>query len=677
MTNAGPSTATGVTIFDEIPADFAPTAVAGPPGFTCTAATPGATMACSGGSIPSGGAATLTVTGTVAANPSSLTLTNVAGFRAATRDPNLVNNTDTAVVQATPLADLAVGKVWGTPTGDFVPLTNTAPNTNVRVLMTITNLGPSPATGVTLRDALPAGATYVSDNQGACTNAAGVVTCIVGSLAVNASFSVLVTVQVAASAAGTTLVNTATKSANQPDPVASNDNSTDRLSVGTAADLELHKTVSPTNASVGDDVTYSLAVTNNGPSPTTSLTVVDPLPSGLEFVSAQAGCSYAAGTRQLTCTSGPLAVGVTRTLTFVARPTNAAAGTTVQNRATASSTAQDAEPANNVDFAALPVAPRADLRIVKRPADTTLRVDQDVTYTLTATNDGPNDATGVVVTDSVPTGMRFVSASPGCIYDAGPPETVTCAVGDLADGASTEVMVTLRPRRALAGEIVPNAGTVRGDQPDPNLADNSDVTSVIVLAQADLQLVKSAASPTAVAGGTLTYTLSVFNEGPSTAPTTTVEDRLPAGVEVRSATPSQGTCTIVTARVTCALGALASGVTAQVLVVVEVPGRCGRQHARKLRHGRRRDPRSPPAGQRSVRLDTGRQRVDLAPPAAAGTRVAAAAGTGRIASVHHHQDRRPRKRRYCDRARPTRSRSPTAAPRPRGRSSSAIRSAIA
>ena len=87
VTNAGPSTATGVTIFDEIPADFAPTAVAGPPGFTCTAATPGATMACSGGSIPSGGAATLTVTGTVAANPSSLTLTNVAGFarRRATR----------------------------------------------------------------------------------------------------------------------------------------------------------------------------------------------------------------------------------------------------------------------------------------------------------------------------------------------------------------------------------------------------------------------------------------------------------------------------------------------------------------------------------------------------------------------------------------------------------------
>ena len=509
-----------------------------------------------------------------------------------------------------------------------MPLTNTAPSTNVRVLMTITNLGPSPATGVTLRDALPAGATYLSDNQGACTNAAGVATCIVGSLAVNASFSVLVTVQVAASAAGTTLVNTATKSANQPDPVASNDSSTDRLSVGTAADLELHKTVSPTNASVGQEVTYSLAVTNNGPSPTTSLSVGDPLPSGLEFVSAQAGCSYAAGTRQLTCTSGPLAVGVTRTLTFVARPTNAAAGTTVQNRATASSTVQDAEPANNVDFAALPVAPRADLRIVKRPADTTLRVDQDVTYTLTATNDGPNDATGVVVTDSVPTGMRFVSASPGCIYDAGPPETVTCAVGDLADGASTEVTVTLRPRRALAGETVPNAGTVRGDQPDPNLADNSGVTSVIVLAQADLQLSKSAASPTAVAGGTLTYTLSVFNEGPSTAPTTTVEDRLPLGRRGALGRAQPGhvhdrhRARHVRARRARVrrhrAGARRGGGSR----------RCGRKHTRKLRHGRRRGPRSPPAGQRSVRLDTGRQRVDLAPPAAAATRAAAAAAAG-------------------------------------------------
>ncbi len=101
----------------------------------------------------------------------------------------------------------------------------------------------------------------------------------------------------------------------------------------------------------------------------------------------------------------------------------------------------------------------------------------------------------MVVTDSVPTGMRFISASPGCIYDAGPPETVTCAVGDLADDASTEVTVTLRPRRALAGETVPNAGTVGGDQPDPNLADNSDVTTVDVLAQADLQLLQVGRRP--------------------------------------------------------------------------------------------------------------------------------------------------------------------------------------
>ena len=59
----------------------------------------------------------------------------------------------------------------------------------MRVLLTVTNFGPSPATGVVLRDPLPAGATYASDDQAACTAAANVVTCNVGALAVGCDAS--------------------------------------------------------------------------------------------------------------------------------------------------------------------------------------------------------------------------------------------------------------------------------------------------------------------------------------------------------------------------------------------------------------------------------------------------------------------------------------------------------
>ena len=98
-------------------------------------------------------------------------------MRADTADPDQSNNADTATVQARPQADIGVTKVWGTTTDPFTPLSVTAPNTDVRVLLTISNFGPSPATGVVLRDPLPAGATFVSADQAACTAAAGVVTC--------------------------------------------------------------------------------------------------------------------------------------------------------------------------------------------------------------------------------------------------------------------------------------------------------------------------------------------------------------------------------------------------------------------------------------------------------------------------------------------------------------------
>ena len=94
---------------------------------------------------------------------------NTAEVRADTADPDQSNNNDTATVQARPQADLGVSKVWGIVADRSHPQSVTAPNSDARVLLSVTNFGPSPATGVVLRDALPAGATYTSDDQAACT----------------------------------------------------------------------------------------------------------------------------------------------------------------------------------------------------------------------------------------------------------------------------------------------------------------------------------------------------------------------------------------------------------------------------------------------------------------------------------------------------------------------------
>ena len=109
----------------------------------------------------------------------------------------------------------------------------------------------------------------------------------------------------------------------------------------------------------------------------------------------------------------------------------------------------------------------ADLAVVKTgPALVT--EGHDFTYHLTATNNGPANATGVVVTDTLPTNSTFVSASAGCAEAAG---VVTCTVGNLASGASSTFDITVTA--GSAGSSLVNAVSITGDQFDPNTANNS------------------------------------------------------------------------------------------------------------------------------------------------------------------------------------------------------------
>jgi hypothetical protein len=101
------------------------------------------------------------------------------------------------------------------------------------------------------------------------------------------------------------------------------------------------------------------------------------------------------------------------------------------------------------------------------------------TYTLMATNNGPGDATGVTVTDALPTGVTFASATPGsCTQAAG---TVTCALGSLANGASVAITITVTPT-ATSGTLL-NSAHIAGNETDPDLSNNtSRPVSTTVLA---------------------------------------------------------------------------------------------------------------------------------------------------------------------------------------------------
>ena len=100
----------------------------------------------------------------------------------------------------------------------------------------------------------------------------------------------------------------------------------------------------------------------------------------------------------------------------------------------------------------------------------------ELTYTLTATNDGATGATGVTITDALPGGVELLSATPSQGTCTGT-ETVTCDLGGLASGASATV--TLVVRSASAGTLT-NTATVAANEPDPNTGNNAATTRVAV-----------------------------------------------------------------------------------------------------------------------------------------------------------------------------------------------------
>jgi uncharacterized repeat protein (TIGR01451 family) len=384
------------------------------------------------------------------------------------------------------------------------------------------------------------------------------VTCALGNLANSASATV--TIVVRPTAAGT-LSNTASVTGTEPDPTTANNTATATTTVTGSADLALTNADAPDPVTVGQNLTYTIGVTNNGPSPATGVTVSDTLPSGVTFVSASASQGSCSGTSSVICALGNLANSASATVTIVVRPT--AAGT-LTNTATVSGTEPDPAPANNTATTSTTVtALTADLSITKADAPDPVIVGQTLTYTLTATNSGPSDATGVTVTDTLPGGVTLVSASASQGNCSGT-NTISCSLGNLTNGSSATVTIRVTP--TTAGTLT-NTASIQGGQSDPNTANNTATATTTANAVSDLAITKTDSPDPVLAGQTLTYTIGVSNGGPSPATAVTVTDALPSGVSLVSAAPSQGTCSGTTT-VACTLGAVAQGANATVTIMV-------------------------------------------------------------------------------------------------------------
>ncbi len=333
------------------------------------------------------------------------------------------------------------------------------------------------------------------------------------------------------------------------------------------ADLSITKTASPDPVIVGQDLTYTITVTNNGPDQANGVTVTDTLPPGVAYVSALPSQGSCIGTTTVTCSIGSLSAGGSAAISIVV--TTLWDGT-ISNSSSVTGTESDPDTGNNFTSVLTTVSPSVDLSVTKSDSPDPVDVGDSLLYTITVTNNGPSDATGVTVTDTLPAGVDYVSATPSqgsCIGTI----TVTCSLGNLLNGASATVMIVVTP--TVAG-ILNNSASVTGSEYDPDLANNSTASVSTTVnnppaVEADLSITKvDFPDPVILAGDPLTYTITVTNNGPITATGVTVNDTLPVEVIYVSHTTTQGTC-IGTSAITCNIGTLANGASATVTIEVQ------------------------------------------------------------------------------------------------------------
>ncbi|UMB53397.1 Ig-like domain-containing protein [Lutibacter sp. A64] len=539
LVNNGPGNATGIDVVDQLPSGYSLSTVTAP------VASIGTTYDSDSGLWAVGdltvydntdaasiAATTATLTVTAIINESG-NYTNIAEVTDADqKDPNGVvhgNNTpgeidqDEVTIVPTAITDLVTTKV----------VDNATPNTGdtITYTLTVVNNGPSVATEVSLIDNLPAGLEYVTHiatggSVNTYADVAGDMTWSIGKIDIGESATLTIDALVTAQGtlAQTPITNITTPaSGDQLDPTTDGDDLEENIIV-TSSDLVTVKTVSDPTPNEGDTITYSIAVTNNGPSDATDVSLTDLLPAGVTYVSDDQSGAYNRGSGIWTV--GAIANGATVTLNITATVDIDTAGETITNITTAA-TGDQSDPTTEGDDleATIEVENYADIVLTKVVDNATPNVGDTVTYTVTVTNNGPAKVTGLVVTDALPTGLTYGIVSPSDGTWTAP----NWSIDLLESGEEETIVIEAVVGMDQGGMTLTNVVSNTQDQVDSDLTEDDD-RETIVVTSSDLVTVKTVSDPTPNEGDTITYSIAVTNNGPSDATGVSLTDLLPAGV---------------------------------------------------------------------------------------------------------------------------------------------------
>ena len=415
--------------------------------------------------------------------------------------------TNTTYFSVYPKADLQVNKdssIIDANYGDVVIWT-----------LKVTNNGPNMGTEIELKDLIPEGLVILSCDAENYNRKTGILN--IGSL--NVGESKIINIKTSVNKTGT-FINNASVSGKEHDWNLANNNDSASIKVNSSADLAIVKLVNNTNPNYNDLVKWTLRVTNNGPDRATGVVVSDVIPSGLSYVSSSGGYNASSGMWNIgTLDSGKSAV--IDIVTLVNRTGS------IVNEANVSGNEYDWNLSNNYDSAGIDVNYSADLAIVKLVNDTNPNYKDLVKWTLRATNNGPNTATGVVVCDILPDGLVSVDKSFNGTWN----------VGQLLVNQTKELTIICLVNKT--GKIV-NIANITGNEYDYNLANNIANKTIDISPSVDVFVKKYVNNTAPDFGEIVKWSIIVSNNGPDIATNVEVKDLLADGLILVKSSQTKG-----------------------------------------------------------------------------------------------------------------------------------------
>ncbi|WP_157077527.1 DUF11 domain-containing protein, partial [Methanobrevibacter curvatus] len=553
VTNHGPDNATGLEVTDILPAGVI---------YRSSNASFGAYNHVSGkwyiGDLANGQSVFLDIVVTLNSTGNVVNIANVTVDQNNTGNNSSVpgNNTNLSVTPAVNISIVKTSNVSGSVLNGI----------DVRYTIDVTNHGPDDATGVEITDNLPNGVIYKSSNATVGSYDVGTGKWYIGNLANGQS--VLLNIIVTLNGAGN-VVNVANLTGvdqNNTGNNSSNLGNDTNLTVVSTVNISIIKTSNVSGTVLnGVDVKYTINVTNHGPDSATGVEITDNLPTALIYKSSNATVgSYDAGTGKWYI--GNLANGqsvlldIVVTLNSTGNVINVANLTGVDQNNTGNNSSL---PGNNTNFS---VNSTVNISIIKTSnVSGSVLNGVDVMYSINVTNFGPDNATGVEITDNLPNGLiyRSSNATVGS-YDA---ITGKWYIGNLANGQSVflDIVVTLN----VSGNVVNVANLTGVDQ--NNTGNNSSTpgnnTNFSVTPTVNISIIKTSnVSGNVLNGIDIRYSINVTNHGPDNATGVEVTDILPAGVIYRSSNASFGSYNHVTGK--WYIGDLANGQSVFLDIVV-------------------------------------------------------------------------------------------------------------